>query len=428
MSKGQEVISMAKALTNMAVEAAKATASRREIPDAGCPGLYLTIQPTGAKGWAFRYRWQGKSSRLVLGPFPALGLADARRAASEARDKLDVGQDPAAEKRAARAPAPAPERPADTFAQVLKDYDKRHLQKLKSGTEARRVLERHVSPIWGERLLETITRRDVLDLLDDITEAGKATTANRVRVLLSGLFGWAMQRDIIAASPIAGTKPPAKERARDRVLSDDELRWLWLASGEAGQPWPQLIRLLILTGQRRGEVSRMHDDELHGDLWRLPASRTKNGRAHDVPLSKPARALLDDLDRIGPWVCTTTGTEPFSGFSKGFRALSERMAAIAAKERGGPVAIPPFTLHDIRRTVATGMARAGIPVRVTEAVLNHVSGTAGGIVSVYQRHDYADEKRAALDAWARMVLSMVEGEPDRIEPRNVVPIAERKRG
>lgn len=401
---------MAKALTNMAVEAAKATASRREIPDAGCPGLYLTIQPTGAKGWAFRYRWEGKSSRLVLGAFPALGLADARRAASEARDKLDTGSDPAADKRAARNP-PAPERPADTFAQVLKDYDKRHLQKLKSGTEARRVMERHVSPVWGERLLASITRRDVLDLLDDLAETGKATTANRVRVLLSGLFYWAMQRDIIAASPIAGTKPPAKEQARDRVLSDAELRWLWLASGEAGQPWPQLIRLLILTGQRRGEVAKMTDAELHGDLWRLPASRTKNGRAHDVPLSKPARALLDGLDRIGPYICTTTGTEPFSGFSKGFRAVLARMGALAEKERGEPVTIHPFTLHDIRRTVATGMARAGIPVRVTEAVLNHVSGTAGGIVSVYQRHDYADEKRAALDAWARMVDGIVNGTP-----------------
>lgn len=414
---------MPKALTTMTVEAAKATASRREIPDAGCPGLYLTIQPTGAKGWAFRYRWEGKSSRLVLGPFPALGLADARRAASEARDKLDAGSDPAAQKRAARAPAPAPERPADTFANVLKDYDKRHLQRLKSGTEARRVMERHVSPVWGERLLSSITRRDVLDLLDDLAETGKATTANRVRVLLSGLFGWALQRDIVPSSPIAGTKPPAKERARERVLTDDELRWLWLASGEAGQPWPQLIRLLILTGQRRGEVSRMHDDELHGDLWKLPASRTKNGRAHDVPLSPPAVALIEGLDRIGPWVCTTTGTEPFSGFSKGFRAVVAKMAETAAKERGEPVSIPPFHLHDIRRTVATGMARAGIPVRVTEAVLNHVSGTAGGIVSVYQRHDYAAEKRAALDAWARMVDAIVNG-----TPANVIRLEARANG
>lgn len=408
-----------KTLTAAAVEAAKPTDTRREIPDAGCPGLYLTVQPSGAKGWAFRYRFQGKPTRLVIGAYPELTLAKARQAVSEARDKLDLGEDPAAEKRAAKAAppvpvAPAPAKPADTFANVLSDYSKRHLSKLRSGTEAKRVLERHCLPKWQDTLLADIKRRDVIDLLDDLTEAGKDTTANRVRVLLSGLFGWAAERDIIEVSPIIGTKPPAKEQSRDRVLSDDELRWLWIAAGQVGQPWLQLIRLLILTGQRRGEVSKMHDDEVNGDTWRLPASRTKNGRAHDIPLSKPARALLDGLERFGPWICTTTGTEPFSGFSKGLRVVNAKMAEIAADERGEPVNIPRWTLHDIRRTVATGMARAGIAVRVTEAVLNHVSGTAGGIVSVYQRHDYADEKRAALEAWGRMVDGIVNGTADNV--------------
>jgi integrase len=401
---------MSKTLTAKTVETAKPTASRQEVADAACPGLYLTIQPTGAKGWAFRYRFGGKPSKLVLGTFPAMTLAKARQAASEARDKVDAGNDPATAKRLARS-APAPAKPADTFTTVLSDYNKRHLSKLRSGVEARRVMERHCSPKWGDRLLGEIKRRDVLDLLDDLTSEGKATTANRVRVLLSGLFGWAVGRDIIEASPITGTKPPAKEQSRDRVLSDDELRWLWEASGEVGQPWLQLVRLLILTGQRRGEVAKMHDDEIQGDMWRLPAPRTKNGRAHDVALSKPARAILDGLERIGPYVCTTTGTEPFSGFSKGRQAINTKMLAIAQKERGEAVVIPPWTLHDIRRTVATGMARAGIAVRVTEAVLNHVSGTAGGIVAVYQRHDYADEKRQALEAWARMVDGIVNGTP-----------------
>lgn len=399
---------MAKALTSIAVEKAKPTGKRLEVPDAACPGLYLIIQPGGAKGWAFRYRFDGRPSKLALGSFPTMALAEARRAASEARDKLDQGADPAAEKRRAKA-APLPQKPDDTFNNVLADYSKRHLSKLRSGNEVRRTIELYCAAKWGDRLLQDITRRDVLDLLDDITAEGKTTTANRVRVHLSGLFGWAVGRDIIPASPIIGTKPPVKEKSRDRVLTDDELRWLWQAAGEAGQPWLQLVRLLILTGQRRGEVAEMHDDELQGDLWRLPATRTKNGRAHDVPLSKPATELLEGLDRIGPYVCTTTGTEPFSGFSKGLRTITAKMAELAEKDRGEPVTIPHWTLHDIRRTVATGMARVGIPVRVTEAVLNHVSGTAAGIVAVYQRHDYADEKRQALEAWGRMVEEIVSG-------------------
>ena len=401
---------MIKALSSLAVEKAKPTDKRQEVADAACPGLYLIIQPGGAKGWAFRYRFGGRPSKLALGSFPAMTLAEARRAASEARDKLDMGTDPAAEKRRAKA-APLPQKPADTFNNVLADYSKRHLSKLRSGKEVRRTIELYCAAKWGDRLLQDITRRDVLDLLDDITGKGKTTTANRVRVLLSGMFGWAVGRDIIPMSPIVGTKPPVKEKSRDRVLSDDEMRWLWLAAGEAGQPWHQLVRLLILTGQRRGEVAGMRNDELHGDLWRLPAARTKNGRPHDVPLSMPAKELLDGLERLGPYVCTTTGTEPFQGFSKGLRVVTAKMAEIAEKERGQPAPIPHWTLHDIRRTVATGMARIGIPVRVTEAVLNHVSGTASGIVSVYQRHDYADEKRQALDAWARMVEEIVNGRP-----------------
>lgn len=409
---------MIKALTSLAVEKAKPTDKRQEVADAACPGLYLIIQPGGAKGWAFRYRFDGRPSKLVLGSVPAMTLAEARRAAAEARDKLDMGKDPAAEKRSAKA-APLPHKPTDTFTHVLADYSQRHLTKLRSGGDARRTLELYCTGKWGDRLLRDITRRDVLDLLDDITSEGKTTTANRVRVLLSGLFGWAVGRDIIPASPIIGTKPPVKEQSRDRVLSDDELRWLWQSAGEAGQPWLQLVRLLILTGQRRGEVAEMHDDELDGDLWRLPAHRTKNGRPHEVPLSKPAREVLASLDRLGPYVCTTTGTEPFQGFSKGLKSVAAKMAEMAEKERGSTVTIPHWTLHDIRRTVATGMARVGIPVRVTEAVLNHVSGTAAGIVAVYQRHDYADEKRQALEAWGRMVDDIVNG-----RSANVVRLAE----
>ncbi|MCB2051429.1 MAG: site-specific integrase, partial [Novosphingobium sp.] len=178
-----------------------------------------------------------------------------------------------------------------------------------------------------------------------------------------------------------------------------------------------LGKTLLLTGQRLGEVVGMTDREVNGDTWHLEADRTKNGRAHDVPLSEAARAVLGAVERVrgaAGYVFTTTGTSPVSGYFKGRNHIAKRMTEIASDECGEAVEIPHWTFHDLRRTAATGMARLGIPVRVTEAVLNHVSGTAGGIVSVYQRHDYADEKRAALDAWARLVGDLVDGRADNV--------------
>ena len=161
----------------------------------------------------------------------------------------------------------------------------------------------------------------------------------------------------------------------------------------------------------------MTDREVSGDLWHLSADRTKNGRAHDVPLSEAARDVLGAVERVKGdtgYVFTTTGESALQGYHKGRNHIAKRMAEIASDERAEPVDIPHWTFHDLRRTAATGMARLGIPVRVTEAVLNHVSGTAGGIVSVYQRHDYADEKRAALDAWARLIADLVEANADNV--------------
>ena len=157
--------------------------------------------------------------------------------------------------------------------------------------------------------------------------------------------------------------------------------------------------------------------EIEGSIWHLPPHRAKNGRAHDVPLSAPVLALIAEAPRLdGPagYLLTTTGTAPISGFSRAQASLAKRMQKIAEQERGEPVEVPHWTWHDLRRTAATGLARLGIPVRVTEAVLNHVSGSGAGIVAVYQRHDYADEKRQALEAWARFVLSLVEGKADNV--------------
>jgi integrase len=252
----------------------------------------------------------------------------------------------------------------------------------------------------------------VIELLDGIVDSGRGTSANRVLAHTRKFLNWCVERDILQASPAAGVKAPADENARDRVLSDDEIRLFWAACDDAGFPFGPLGKLLLLTGQRRGEVGEITDKEISGDTWSLAPDRTKNGRAHDVPLSQAAQAILAGVERIkskAGYLFTTTGETPVSGFSKAHKAISAKMAELASEAAGEAVEIPAWTWHDLRRTCATGLARLGVPVWVTEAALNHVSGTRAGLVSVYQRHDYAAEKREALDLWALAVVDIVAG-------------------
>ena len=413
-----------RALTTKTVEAIKPDPNQRlELPDPALSGLYLVVQPSGAKSWALRYRYAGKPKKLTLGRWPVMGLADARAAASNAIEAVDYGNDPSAAKKAtkaARLETQLSER--DKIKTLVEKFGARHLSTLKSGETVKRELNRHVVAIWGERDIQTITKRDVIDLLDGIADSGRVVTANRVRAYLNKFLNWAVERDIIGQSPAMGVKPAAKEKSRNRVLTDQEIKWFWQACSIEGQPWGHLGKMLLLTGQRLGEVVNMIDREITGDLWHLTADRTKNGRAHDVALSEAARAVLGGVERVkgqAGYVFTTNGASALQGYHKGRNHIAKRMAEIASHEAGEAVEIPHWTFHDLRRTAATCMARLGIPVRVTEAVLNHVSGTGGGIVGVYQRHDYADEKRNALDAWARFVGDLVDGTSD-----NVVRIAE----
>ena len=419
---------MAKALTSKTVENYKGDPDKRlEIPDAGLTGLYLIVQPSGAKAWALRYRHAGKPAKLTLGRWPMMGLADARAAAAGAIEAVQHGSNPAAQKKATKAAKLELHlSDRDKVRTLVDQYDKRHLSTLKSGRQARQFLERFIVEAWGERDIHSIGKRDCIDLLDGIVDSGRATTANRVKAHLSAFLNWCVGRDVIAVSAMTGVKPPTKETSRDRVLSDGEVRLFWRACEKLGEPWGPLAKMLLLTGQRLNEIAQMTEAEVQNGLWHLSPDRTKNGRAHDVPLSALAAAVLQSKERIrgkAGYIFTTTGTSPVQGFFKAREHVAKAMEDLAredSEEVAEPVKIPYWTFHDLRRTCATGMARLGIQVRVTEAVLNHVSGTGSGIVAVYQRHDYADEKLAALEAWGRFVSNLVADTADTAE--NVISL------
>jgi integrase len=396
---------MAKALTNRSVELAKPSGQRRELPDRLLPGLYLVIQPSGSRSWAVRYRHHGRPSKHTLGRYPAIDLANARKLASAALRAVAEGRDPTRERRHARVSK------ADTIEAIAAQFVERHCKRSnrpRTVEETKRLLDLHVLPRWRGRLAREITRRDVLDLLDHLVDNDRPIAANRTLSAVRKLFNWAVSRDILTTSPCAGVKPPTPERARDRVLRDDELRLIWEAANKIGGPFGTLVQLLILTGQRRSEVAEMRWTELDlkARLWTLPRERVKTNQAHQVPLNGAAVALLTSTPQIGNgrFVLTSTDMSPSNGFSKGKR----RLDAILPKD------LPPWRLHDLRRSVASGMARIGINLPVIEKVLNHSSGSFAGIVGVYQRHEFADEKRAALDAWGRHIERLAFGEAAKV--------------
>jgi integrase len=225
--------------------------------------------------------------------------------------------------------------------------------------------------------------------------------ANRVYSITRKLFGWAVEQEIIPVSPLTGLKAPAVEKSRDRILTDQELRAVWQAAGRMGV-YGALVRLLVLTGQRRGEIAGLTWDEIDLDkrLISLPRERVKNDRAHEVPLSPQAAALIEALPRLSDrYVFSLDGSVPIGGFGK-FKAQFDKLCGVEN-----------FTLHDLRRSAASGMARLRVSLPVIEKVLNHVSGSFAGVVGIYQRHDFAGEKRKALELWGAHVAAVVSDKP-----------------
>ncbi|ANK79995.1 MAG: hypothetical protein TEF_03720 [Rhizobiales bacterium NRL2] len=388
--------------------------------DKGYPGLALRISYGGRKTWVFFYRLHDKQRRMKLGSWPAMSVAEARQAWRDARNEVEVGKDPAAEKLEARRREP------DTVERVGEQFiEKWHRPRNRTADEVARMLERHVYPVIGHREIGDIGRRDILDVLDKAEARGLSVGVNRVLANVRRLFAWAVERGLIETSPVTGVKPPAKEQARDRVLTDDELRAFLVACDKAGPPFGAVFRLLLLTGQRRDEVvsAAWSEFDLREKLWRLPGERTKNGKPHDVPLSQAAVELIAELESkdhstllFPAWFVRDDQSEekerPVSGFGRAKNRVDAAMLAELqrmAERRGddpAKIALMPWRIHDLRRTAASGMARLGVGIHVVEKLLNHTSGTFGGIVAVYQRHDFADEKRAAVEAWADFIVTL----------------------
>jgi integrase len=423
---------MTKALTDTGVEKAKPGSLRREVPDGLLPGFYLVVQPSGAKSYAVRYRHAGRTRKVTIGGADALKLGAARDIGRDILRDVAKGQDPAADKKAAKTEAlrQAEEEKRgqrDLFENVARDFIKRHaMAHNRSWPETARIIGFKPSPeaedgleeaggdvlnAFKGRKIQEIEKRDVIALLDKVKDRGAPIMANRVFAAVRRLCSWAVARDVLKASPCAGIEPPAPENSRDRILTDDELRLVWASADQEGRPFGPIVKLMILTGQREGEVAGMRWKELDLDarLWTLPAGRVKNDETHTVPLPDAAIEIIKQLPRIisnDGFVFAGRRGRAVSGFSR----AKDRIDEAVTKATGGTT-LPDWVFHDLRRTVASGMARLGIQLPVIEKILNHKSGTFRGIVGVYQRHSFAEEKRAALEAWASHVESILSDKP-----------------
>ena len=347
-----------------------------------CPGFCLRVFPTGRKVFTVKYRYGLTQRRLAIGVHPRISLAEARNKAFEALRLVDEGIDPAARRRQLGMNVEA----------ICGDFIRQYARpRNRSWKEAERILGREFVAVHGQRDIREIRRADILELMDGAIERGAAYQANRIHSNLRKLFNWCLERGIVEASPVLGTKPPTREQARDRVLDDNEIRAVLRASADEPYPYRQFVPLLLATAQRRGEVSKMRWSEIDLDakVWVIPAELSKNGKPHVVPLNDFALRLLFEVPRFPDcdWVFTTTRRSPISGFSKALRHIHAQSKT------------SNWRFHDLRRTAASGMARLGIAPHVVEKVLNHISGTISGVAAVYNRYGYDAERREALDKW-----------------------------
>jgi integrase len=374
----------------------------RIIFDAALPGFGLRLRDGGKRTWIVQYRVGTKQRRVTLGTVETLNADEARKRAKSVLSKVHLGHDPQLEKAAARAQS------AVTLGSIVERYlDERASKRLKPKTltEVTRSLREHLKPLHAIPLTKVI-RADIAGQLGRIAKERGPIAANRSRSYLSTLYSWAIAEGLADANPVAGTNK-AEEISRDRVLGDEELRLVWSCAGE-NDDYGAIIRLLILTGQRREEVGAMRWSELDfaKRLWRIEAERTKNGLPHDVPLSDVTLDLLAAHGRReGRDLVFGSREGPFQGWGNAKNALEGRIRAKLGEKSG----LKPWRLHDLRRAAATRMNELGVLPHVVEAVLNHISGHKAGVAGVYNRSVYAPEKRAALQRWAEHISALNGG-------------------
>lgn len=411
-------------LTKSLVAAASCPPDRDEvfIWDASVRGFGVRIRSSGRKSWIAQHRdGQGRTRRITIADVQIVELEDARRKARAELARAALGEDVNLQKRAARN--------ALKVAKLVESYLEASKTRVRPSTydQIRVNLQKHAAPLHA-MAVTTVGRADIVKLLDNISKNVGGVAANRTRANLHAMFVWALKTGAVdMPNPVAATPTPTAEKTRDRVLSDDELKAIWEATGRQ-HDFDRIVRVLMLTACRRDEVSWMAWPEISGELWTLPGDRTKNHQAHEVFLTALARSQLP-APREKRALVFGEGEGGFSGFASCKAALDERIAAARAaaegREPAASDALPNWTLHDLRRTAATWLSENGTEPHIVEAVLNHMSGAAKrGVAGVYNRAVYRAPKRAAWELWEAHIRKLVGVQEPETAPENAPGEAE----
>lgn len=366
----------------------KSSDKRQDFWDTYLPGFGLRVAKGGQKTFCMMCRDKGKQRRITLGRYPIMTLAEARDAAREKLRLVSQG-------------LPLEDKKLEVMSveQAFKNFVELYAKKKnKDWKRAELRLKGTLIKEYGHLDVREITRDNINMLLDKIVARGAPRQANRVHSGVSKFFKWSVERGYIESSPALYISKPSKENPRDRVLSDEEVSRIWVAAEGIGYPFGPIIQILILTGQRKSEVSdiRWSEINIREKIWNLPKERSKNGRAHTIPLSDSVIKTLNQVPRYlhSDFVFTTTGSTPVSGFGRFKKALDNASD------------VSEWKIHDIRRTVASGMARLKVSPHIVEKVLNHVSGTFSSVAGVYNRYGYDTEKRDALSLWEQHIIKL----------------------
>src|SRR6266705_50282 len=392
-------------LTKSAIDSLPTCVSDIVYWDSGCSGFGVKVTPKGRKVFIVLYRTGGAGSRLrkyTIGPYGRVTLHQARTAAQKVFAAKLEGRDPAAEKRAVKRRIVT-----DRVEDLLETFIAQHVSQNRSANEISRLLRREVSKAWGHKSIHEISKRDVVEVISAVEQRGAPIAANKALKSIKTFLRWCVGRAILDQSPADGIPLPAKETARDRVLSDTELAQVIGAARAIGGPYGGIVELLALTGQRREEVARSTwaEFDLAQRIWLIPNQRTKNAKPHIVHLSDQSIAVLKKTSRHEQFVFSVSGTRPFQNLSIAKHRLDELSG------------VEGWRLHDLRRTCISGMARLGIPPHVADKILNHQAGTISGVAAVYQRHDFLAERKDALEQWGTHVRKILT---DASRDRNII--------
>ncbi len=391
-----------KQFTDAAIKALLLTKSpkdRYEVFDGNGFGIRVGQR---SRTFLFLYHFKGKSRRVSLGKYPDMSLADAGVALAAAKKLLEGGIDPGAKAVADR----RSEREAETVAELVEEYLERYAYKnKKSADEDERILRKDVLPAIGRLKAKEVRRRDIVKILDAITDRGAPVIANRTKSVVSRMFRFAVSRDIVDANPVVEIDRN-KETARERVLSDEEIRRVWTKLDDAPMSAATqfALKFMLVTGQRKGEVVAAERDEIDGDIWEIPGSRTKSGRTHRVPLSSLARELLETIK-------VQAGDSPYLFPSPHLlgKPISPQGVDGTFLKALPCLGIESVTPHDLRRTCATGLGSLGVDRFIIGRILNHAERGVTG--QVYDKFSYEPQKSIALEKWGQRLREIIMDEP-----------------